>query len=233
MEFVTYKMQNSLNFLCIIELEFIKLGGIYMIATASLNAQLLAYETIRHNIIHGDLPGGKKLIEERLAEQIGVSRTPIREAIRRLEQEGFIKNKRVYVPTKMDLKQLYEVKSLILCHCVQKAASVMSDDELLTLQHVLIATSESQANTVNDASKQFYETITAACNNRLMITEITKIISLLNMYNVVESVNPRPNFMSEQLEIIQALLTRNAAQAHALMHKHILANCEYILEFKN
>ena len=203
-----------------------------MKATASLNAQLLAYETIRHNIIHGDLPGGKKLIEERLAEQIGVSRTPIREAIRRLEQEGFIKNKRVYVPTKVDLKQLYEVKSLILCHCVQIAANVLSNDELLTLQHVLIEASESQTNTVNNASKQFYETIVAACNNRLIITEITKIMSLINMSNVVEPVNPRPNFISEQLEIVQTLLTRNATKAHALMHKHIQANSEYVLQFK-
>lgn len=209
-----------------------KLGGIFMQATASLNAQLLAYETIRHNIIHGDLPGGKKLIEERLAEQIGVSRTPIREAIRRLEQEGFIKNKRVYVPTKVDLKQLYEVKSLILCHCVQLAASVLSDDELLTLQQVLIEASESQTNTVNNASKQFYETIVAACNNRLMITEITKTLSLLNMSNVVEPVNPRPNFINEQLEIVQTLLTRNATKAHALMYKHIQANSKYILELK-
>ena len=203
-----------------------------MQATASLNAQLLAYETIRHNIIHGDLPGGKKLIEERLAEQIGVSRTPIREAIRRLEQEGFIKNKRVYVPTKVDLKQLYEVKSLILCHCVQLAASVLNDDELLTIQHVLIEASESQTNTVNNASKQFYETIVAACNNRLIITEITKIMSLINMSNVVEPVNPRPNFISEQLEIVQTLLTRNATKAHALMHKHIQVNSEYVLQFK-
>ena len=97
-----------------------------MKATASLNAQLLAYETIRHNIIHGDLPGGKKLIEERLAEQIGVSRTPIREAIRRLEQEGFIKNKRVYLPTKVDLKQLYEVKSLCTFYIFQMCISVAS-----------------------------------------------------------------------------------------------------------
>ena len=203
-----------------------------MKATASLNAQLLAYETIRHNIIHGDLPGGKKLIEERLAEQIGVSRTPIREAIRRLEQEGFIKNKRVYVPTKVDLKQLYEVKSLILCHCVQLAASVLSDDELLTIQHVLIEASESQTNTVNKATKQFYETIVAACNNRLIITELTKIMSLINMSNVIEPVNPRPNFISEQLEIVQTLLTRNATKAHALMHKHIQVNSEYVLQFK-
>lgn len=200
-----------------------------MQATASLNAQLLAYETIRRNIIHGDLPGGKKLIEERLAEQIGVSRTPIREAIRRLEQEGFIKNKRVYVPTKVDLKQLYEVQSLILCHCVQIAASVLNDDELLTIQHVLIEASESQTNTI---TKQFYETIVAACNNRLIITEATKIMSLIHISNVVEPVNPRPNFISEQLEIVQTLLTRNATKAHALMHKHIQVNSEYVLQFK-
>lgn len=65
-----------------------------MVHKKATTAQTKAYEMIRDRILNGAYPGGMKLVEERLAEEIGVSRTPIREAIRRLEQEGLIKRKK-------------------------------------------------------------------------------------------------------------------------------------------
>lgn len=90
--------------------------------TSTSNAYHLAYETIRNNILSGELPGGTKLVEERLAATIGVSRTPIREAIRHLEQEGLIKDKRVDKPTRNDLIHNSELRTLIECYAVKIAA---------------------------------------------------------------------------------------------------------------
>lgn len=61
------------------------------------NAQKFAYEYIRERILNGTYSGGMKLVEERLADEIGVSRTPIREAIKTLEQEGLIKKSKLLI----------------------------------------------------------------------------------------------------------------------------------------
>lgn len=54
-------------------------------------AQIYAYETVRDRILQGKYEGQTKLIEDKLAKELQISRTPVREAIRRLEQEGLIK----------------------------------------------------------------------------------------------------------------------------------------------
>ena len=71
-----------------------------------------AYEIIRDRILNGDLPGGTKIVEEKLAADLGFSRTPIREALRQLSYEGLIVNKKVVQPTEKDLRNLFQVRSL-------------------------------------------------------------------------------------------------------------------------
>jgi len=59
-----------------------------------------SYEIIRDRILNGELSAGTKIVEEKIAAELGVSRTPIRESIRKLEYEGLIVNKKVVNPLK-------------------------------------------------------------------------------------------------------------------------------------
>lgn len=76
-------------------------------------AYVQAYEYIRDRILSGELERGTKLVEERLAEEMGISRTPVRDSIRKLEQEGLIKEKRVVNPSDMDLRHVFQVRILL------------------------------------------------------------------------------------------------------------------------
>lgn len=195
----------------------------------SINAQLLAYETIRDQILSGSLPGGTKLVEERLAEEIGVSRTPIREAIRRLEQEGLIKKKRVFKPSRIDLIHLFEMRTLIECFAVKKAAKYMTDEELILVKQYIDLARNSSGQEVINANKAFHDAIVKQSRNPIMIAEVDKMKSIIYMFSRAVVFNKRPLLINEHEEIYEAIMARNGELASELMSKHLDADLQFTL----
>src|ERR1700748_3742161 len=93
--------------------------------TNSRFASKQAYEMIRDRILNGDLPGGTKIVEEKLAAELGFSRTPIRDSLRQLGHEGLIVNKKVVQPTEKDLRNLFQVRSLLEGSSAKSAATYL------------------------------------------------------------------------------------------------------------
>ena len=86
-----------------------------------------AYELLRHKIIHCELPPGYKALEDELASQLGMSRTPVREALIRLEKEGFVeiiprRGIRVTLLTTQDIYEISDVLSCLECEAAEKLA---------------------------------------------------------------------------------------------------------------
>ncbi len=97
--------------------------------------------TIREAIRTGDLKPNEKIVEQDLAEQFGVSRTPVREALRQLESDGYIKvvpRKGVVVAplSALDVKEYYDIKGLLESYAAQMAAENMSDAALTRLEAI-------------------------------------------------------------------------------------------------
>lgn len=196
------------------------------------NAQLLAYETIRDQILSGELPGGTKLIEERLAEEIGVSRTPIREAIRRLEQEGLIQKKKVFQPSRMDLIHLFEMRTLIECFAVKKAAKYMTDDELILLKETINLARNSVGQDVVLANKAFHDMLVKQSRNPIMIDEVDKMKGIIYMFSKAVVFNKRPMLIDEHEEIYEAIYARNSELASKLMEQHLQADLQFTLDLQ-
>jgi DNA-binding GntR family transcriptional regulator len=94
-----------------------------------------AYHLIRADILSGALPGGTRLGENALAEQYGLSRTPIRESLRRLQAEGLIESTpnrgaRVLDWSSFDVATIYDLRALIEGFIVRRAAVMISDAEI-------------------------------------------------------------------------------------------------------
>ena len=195
------------------------------------NAYRLAYESIRNLILSGELIGGIKLVEERLAEKIGVSRTPIREAIRHLEQEGLIRNKRVYKPTKEDLIYSSEFITLIESHAAKMAAKNMSKEKLSQLKQVLKESKKGTIDEIVSANKKFHELIYMECNNPVMIAEIQKMnaVFLLSRRSLIK--NKRPLLYEEHEEIYRAIASKDGELASELMRKHLESDLKYMLRY--
>lgn len=196
------------------------------------NAQLLAYETIRDQILSGQLSGGTKLVEERLAEIIGVSRTPIREAIRRLEQEGLIQKKRVYQPSRTDVDHLFEMRILIECYAVKKAAKYMTDDELILLKETINRARNGSGDEVIQANKAFHDMIVTQSRNPIMIDQVDKMKAIIYMFSKAVVFNKRPMLIDEHEEIYHAIAARDGERASQLMELHLQADLKFNIDLQ-
>ena len=99
----------------------------------------IVFQTLRNAIITGELQPGERLMETQLAEKLGVSRTPIREAIRKLELEGLVimvprKGAQVAQFTEKDIQDVLEVRAALESLAAKLACKRMDDRSFLKLQ---------------------------------------------------------------------------------------------------
>ncbi|WP_213422481.1 GntR family transcriptional regulator [Bhargavaea massiliensis] len=194
-------------------------------------AQTLAYEKIREQIVTGVYPGGTKLIEERLAEEIGVSRTPVREAIRRLEQEGLVRRKKVFKPSAKELRDHFRMRILIEAHAAKMAAVYMMDEHLEDLKKTVV---EARENTGDSAAvvkenKRFHDLIVRETRNPVMIDTVNRMQSIIYLFSRAVVINKRPGLLDEHAAICDAISARDAEKAGRLMEEHLEADLEFTL----
>ena len=193
------------------------------------NAHNYAYEYIRNRILDGSYRGGIKLVEERLAEEIGVSRTPIREAVRRLEQEGLIKNKRIYKPTKQDLLYLYEMRVLLESYTAKKAARNMSNETLNELKKTIEKARQAQGESIYIANQRFHDLITNECQNPVITETLLRVRTVFYLVSLSIDFYKRPQIIDEHEAIYMAIKDRNEALASELMVKHLERDTDFTI----
>lgn len=190
---------------------------------------LHCYEMIRDKILSGELPGGTKLTEERLAEELGVSRTPVRESIRKLEQEGLIKRKRVVKPTIEDLRHIFEVRTLLEGYASRCAASYMDEGKMDQLQKFIDIAYNGTVEETMDANKAFHDTIVQASRNPEIINIIDRMQSIIYLFRRAVVYHKRPFLIEEHEYILQAIRDRDAVKAERLMQEHLQADLDFYL----
>lgn len=196
-------------------------------------AQTLAYEMIRDRIFNGDFAGGTKLVEESLAMEIGVSRTPVREAIWRLEQEGLIKRKKVIQLTEMDFRHMFQMRKLIECHATHTAAMFMLEEDIAKLQECVEIGRTGLPNEVIEANKLFHDIIVNACKNPIMIDTVDRMQSTIYLFSKTVVTHKRPLLIEEHAQICQAIADRKPERASMLMKDHLDADLEFTLHLMN
>jgi DNA-binding GntR family transcriptional regulator len=193
------------------------------------HAYLQSYEYIRDQILNGELERGTKLIEEKLAEQLGVSRTPIRESIRKLEQEGLVKQKRVVNPTDMDLRHYFQVRILLEGFAARSAATYMNETDLNQLKECIDIGRNGTNEEIMEANKQFHDIIVNATNNPVMVDTIERMQSIIYLFRKTVVYHNRPFLIDEHQEIYDAIVSHNGNEAERLMKEHIQADLEFCL----
>jgi DNA-binding GntR family transcriptional regulator len=193
------------------------------------HAYLQSYEYIRDQILNGELERGTKLIEEKLAEELGVSRTPIRESIRKLEQEGLVKEKRVVNPTDMDLRHYFQVRILLEGYAARSAAIYMNKEDLDQLKQCVDIGRTGTTEEIMEANKQFHDIIVNATNNPVMVDTIERMQSIIYLFRKTVVYHNRPFLIDEHEEIYKAIVENKGNEAERLMKEHIQADLEFCL----
>jgi DNA-binding GntR family transcriptional regulator len=184
--------------------------------------------TLRQAILQGHLRPGEKIDQDLVAEELAVSRTPVREALRGLESEGFVDirpHRGAYVSTvtEDDIEEIYEVRALIEAEMVRQATPVIPDVVLDQLEESLeeeyseaidyvesdIAVHKAIAEYVeNELLKEILESL----NKRII--RVRRFAQLQPGYHLQES-------HQEHCAIVRAMRQRDGAKAARLMDRHL------------
>jgi len=198
-----------------------------------------AYAKIRRAIITGELRSGDKLQEAKLAERIGVSRTPVREALTRLSTEGLVvleRYRRGYVAhfSSKDVEEIFRLRAILEAHAASRAATRISDADIARLEALETEMEEvfdrlgwhAHLERFDALNSEFHMLIARAADSQrlelILASSLELPASIFNSY--AEPVEDRTRRTHVQHhEILAALKMRNADWAAAAMSAHLLS----------
>ena len=197
--------------------------------TTSLTDQV--FEKLENDIIQGVYPRGEILTELKLVDQLGVSRTPIRDALRRLEQERLIedtgKGSRVVGITEEDLEDIMNIRQRIEGLAAYYAAKNMTPEGLAELTHIVdlqdFYYDKGDAEQLRQVDEQFHDLIcylskrTVIMDTLIPLHRKTRRYRRISMEDWSRTVNTR----KEHKAIFDAMASGDADLAESLMAKHI------------
>jgi DNA-binding GntR family transcriptional regulator len=197
------------------------------------------FSQLRDMAIRYELKPGERLNEVDLSARLGVSRTPVREALNRLAQEGFlVPSGRGYSRKRLDVKEtldLYEARSAVEAECARLAALRATDEALDEIDDFLKSSAkmplDTPATRLVELDEAFHERIARAAGNmellRILISVNQRIrfIRWINMEKV-----GRDNTQAEHRKILAALRKRDADTCVALLRVHITRRTDQIVE---
>ncbi|MGR3661190.1 MAG: GntR family transcriptional regulator [Paracoccaceae bacterium] len=200
-------------------------------AKSKLPQGLDAYQRIIGEIRSAVLLPGDRLTETELAARFGISRTPVREAIRQLEADGLV----VHTPRRgatirtlghAEISELYDMRSVLEGAAAQFAARAASDVELKELEAIHIAMSaatDAEARYV--LNQQFHAALLDAARNRFLVKAVGVVNKTLLILgpSTMEEVGRADQALSEHVAILSALKARDPLEAGLAMRSHIEA----------
>ena len=197
--------------------------------TTSLADQI--FERLENDIIQGVYPRGEILTELRLAEELGVSRTPIREALRRLEQERLIesagKGSVVLGITETDLLDIMTIRERVEGVAAYYAAQNITPvgikelSDIVDLQEFYFARKD--AAHLHQVDDRFHDAICQLSNRNVLIDTLLPLLRKTRRYRKLslENWDRTSNTKQEHYAIYQAIVSGNAPLAEELTAKHI------------
>ena len=182
----------------------------------------VVFNTLREAILKGDLKPGERLMELQLAAKLGVSRTPIREAIRMLEQEGL-----AVTMTLKDMEDVLEIREALDELAVKIACDKISEKELQKLLEVKDqfenSTKTGDVKMIAEMDVKFHDVIFESTGNPKLVTLLNNLREQIYRYRVEYIKNPDnyPILIAEHNAIAEGLKNRDKEAATLAMHKHV------------
>ena len=201
------------------------------------NATVRAYEAIRASILSGDHLPDERLPEEHVAAAIGVSRTPVREALRRLAIEGlvrFVPNQGAFVASTdaAGLREIFSLRMMLEPHAASLAAERLGREELLLLREQARRMEALEARrparflqSIAAENNLFHRTVAEASRNGRLVSILGNLIENMAVLSTFSRYAPEDlrRSMGHHVELVDAFEHRDGAWAASVMRSHISA----------
>lgn len=202
-----------------------------MIEHKSISIAEQVFEKLEKDILSGVYERGQILTETKLSEALGVSRTPIREALRRLEQEHIIeigsKGAVVIGISAEDIDMIYEIRMRIEGLCARLAAERATDEVIGELSEVIelqeFYTTKENADNIKNADNKFHQTLYKACGSLSLSDCLSELHKKVVKYRKasVSSHSRADESLREHRAIFEAIKSHNGSLAEQLALTHI------------
>lgn len=204
--------------------------------TLNMNAYLplrdVVFHTLREAILKGELKPGERLMELQLAAKLGVSRTPIREAIRMLEQEGLAvtiprKGAEVAKMTEKDMEDVLQVREALDELAATIACEQMTTEQLDALRNTMREfeefTKTGNVKMIAEADVEFHDIIYQATGNPKLVNMLNNLREQMYRYRIeyLKDEKNYPMLIQEHSEIVEGLMAKDKAKVSAAMHRHV------------
>jgi DNA-binding GntR family transcriptional regulator len=210
-------------------------------APLTRNASSAATELIRQAIIDGRLPPGRRLKEEELARELGISRTPVREALLMLHAEGLVEvapNRGAAVRSHSveDLDDLYQLRAVLEGYSTRRAATRLDDDVMRSLHESCerfdaLLDDGSDMSALVKENLVFHQTILESSGSARLNAMVRQVIELPLVYRsyVWYSTEQQRISAHYHVQITRALEARDAERAELVMKEHIFEARDLLL----
>ena len=192
----------------------------------------LAYEEIKRLILDGKLSGDMPISENVLANMLGISRTPVRDALRRLEMDGFVRvipNQGVVIRevSISEVKEIYDMRIALEEFVVRELADGLSDEDFRNLEAILKKQEEvcekRDAVAFHEEDRKFHDYLMRAYGNAMITNFIAKLRDRIEGINVnmLKTPGNMQLFYGEHKRIFEALRKRSGEEAAKEMDEHL------------
>ena len=201
----------------------------------------VVFNTLRQAILRGELKPGERLMEIQLANKLGVSRTPIREAIRKLELEGLVlmiprKGAEVAEITEKNMLDVLEGRRALEELAVKLACERITEEEIQELKDAADAfqkiLSEKDITKIAEADEAFHDVIFKSTGNDRLIQLLNSLREQMYRYRLeyLKREEYHPQLLEEHQQIIDRITRKDQSEAAELIDRHIGNQVDVMLE---
>lgn len=199
------------------------------------------FHHLREDILSGKYKEGDELKEVAIGEELGVSRTPVREAFRQLELEGLIQiipNKGAYVTgiTEKDVKDIYMIRSLLEGLCARWACEHITVEQMEEMEeNIYLAKFHAQKGHLEQLAEldnRFHDILYEACNSKILEHQLKDFHEyvLRVRKKTLSNVNRGPKSNEEHEQIMEAIKAKDAERAEKLANMHMINAYENMVQ---
>jgi DNA-binding GntR family transcriptional regulator len=223
-----YCILSELYYNCIQKEYFKTIKGIKIMARGPLRN--VAYDYLYEGIISNKLPAGHVLVEQEISDLLNISRTPVRDAIKQLSNEGLVR----YLPSRgtfveeistQDIEEIFEIREMFEEAALRWTVNEITNEEIAEIEKELVSLSnnENYSNEYYKSDLMLHRIITKYGHNSRMKRILNTLNSQLERFRRVSAKTPNRliNSREEHLNILRALKERNIEEAERYLHLHL------------